>query len=119
MPKASVPGSRSIRSFFSGFKLALVVKARKKDRARLKAMLKAGQRIEALSRKAQDFARTLDTEPPNSANWKNAAVELCRLSAESLELARALGQPEILEIAENAAARVRTRCPIEAAAAGL
>jgi hypothetical protein len=84
--------------------------------AELKAI---GERIETLSREAQPLARIVDTEPRNSVNWKQAAVELCRLTAESLELARALGEPEILEIAESAAAKVRTNCPLEAEAVGL
>jgi hypothetical protein len=95
------------------------MRSRKADRRRLKEMRATGLRIEALSARAQPLARIIDTEPPNSLNWQHAAVELCRVAAESLELARALGEPEILEIAENAAARVRTRCPIESAAAGL
>jgi hypothetical protein len=49
----------------------------------------------------------------------NGAGELARMSKESLDLARALGEPGILEIAEGAAARVRNQCPVEAAAAGL
>jgi hypothetical protein len=76
-------------------------------------------RIEELSIKAQPFAHIVDTEPPNSAQWKDAAGELCRLTKESLDLARVLGEPNMLEIAESAAARVRAQCPVEAAAAGL
>jgi hypothetical protein len=93
--------------------------SRKTDRRRKMEMRAIGLRIEELSREAQSLARIIDTEPPNSVNWKQAAVELARVSKESLELAWTLADPNILEIAENAAARVRTNCPLEAAAAGL
>jgi hypothetical protein len=76
-------------------------------------------RIEELSIKAQPFAHIVDTEPPNSLPWKNAAVELCRVTKESLDLARALGDPPILDAAESAAGRVRTQCPAEAEKVGL
>ena len=78
-----------------------------------------GLSIEELSIKAQPFAHIVDTAPPNSLPWKKAATELCRLTKESLDLARALGEPNILDAAESAAARVRNQCPVEAAAAGL
>jgi hypothetical protein len=78
-----------------------------------------GLRIEELSIRAQPFAHIVDTESRNSLPWKNAAGELCRLTKESLDLARALGDPNILSAAESAAARVRSQCPVEAAAAGL
>ena len=91
----------------------------KARRQRLQESLAIGLRLEELSREAQPLARIIDTEPPNSVNWKQAAVELARVSKESLELAWTLADPNILEIAENAAARVRTNCPLEAAAAGL
>jgi hypothetical protein len=54
-----------------------------------------------------------------SVAWKNAATQLARIARESLDLARALGEPGILEIAESAAARVRSQSPVEAEAAGL
>jgi hypothetical protein len=93
--------------------------SRKTDRRRKMEMRAIGLRIEELSREAQPLARIIDTEPRNSVNWKQAAVELARVSKESLELAWTMADPNILEIAENAAATVRTNCPLEAAAAGL
>jgi hypothetical protein len=81
--------------------------------------MRSGCSIEALSIKAQPFAQVVDTEPRNSARWKHAAGELARIAKESLDLARAQGQPDILAIAESAAARVRSQCPLEAEAAGL
>jgi hypothetical protein len=36
-----------------------------------------------------------------------------------LELALVLGDPNILDVAESAAERVRNQCPVEAAAIGL
>jgi hypothetical protein len=41
------------------------------------------------------------------------------MTKESLDLARALGDPNILDVAESAAASVRTQCPIEAEKVGL
>ena len=40
--------------------------------------------------------------------WQNAVCELCRVTRECLELAWVQGDPSIIEIAETAAARVRT-----------
>jgi hypothetical protein len=90
-----------------------------KKRQRLKELQAIGQKIETLSTRAQPFAHIVDFESPNSIQWQNAARELCRLTRESLDLARALDNPNILEIAESAAARVRTSCPVEAERAGL
>jgi hypothetical protein len=36
-------------------------------------------------------SRIIDTEPPNSVAWQNAAGKLCRVSKECLELARVQG----------------------------
>jgi hypothetical protein len=91
----------------------------KARRQRLKELRAIGLRIEELSHQAQPLARIVDTEPHNSGQWRNAAAELARLSKESLELARTLADPDILAIASEAAARVRTNCPLEAEAAGL
>ena len=41
-----------------------------------------------------------------SVAWKNAATQLARIAKQSLDLARALGESDILAIAESAAARV-------------
>ena len=91
----------------------------KARRQRLKELRSIGLRIEELAHDAQPLARIVDTEPRNSLVWQNAAVKLAQLSKESLELSRTLADPNILAIAENAAARVRTNCPVEAQAAGL
>jgi hypothetical protein len=56
---------------------------------------------------------------PCDTKSQNAAIAVCRISKECVEVARAQGEPGILEIALNAAARVRTDCPLEAAAVGL
>jgi hypothetical protein len=45
---------------------------------------------------------------------------LCRVSKETVKTRPASqGEPNIIEIAESAAARVRTDCPVESAALGL
>jgi len=91
----------------------------RKRRQRLKEMRALGLRIEELSRKAQSLTRIVDHKPPNSVAWQNAVREFARLTKESLDLARMLGDPNILEIAETVGACVRGECPVEAVAAGL
>jgi hypothetical protein len=56
---------------------------------------------------------------PNSVAWQNAVGELCRVTRECLEFARVQSDRNMLDVAESAAARVRTQCPIEAGAAGV
>jgi hypothetical protein len=51
----------------------------------LKALRGIGLRIEEPSRKAQPLARIVDTEPPNSIQWKLAATELVATAKESSE----------------------------------
>ena len=64
-------------------------------------------------------AQASQTSAPNSVAWQNAVREFARLTKESLDLARMLGDPNILEIAETVGACVRGECPVEAVAAGL
>ena len=85
----------------------------------MKELQAIGLKIEALSTKAQPLARIVDTQAPNSSAWKLAATELVTMTKESLDLARALDDQNILEVAQSAAATVRTQCPVEAAAVGL
>jgi hypothetical protein len=56
---------------------------------------------------------------PNSVAWRNAAGELARVSKECVNLALRQGDPDIIDIATTAAARVKTQCPVEAEKAGL
>jgi hypothetical protein len=76
-------------------------------------------RLKELSVKAQPLARIVDHEPPSSTEWKLAATKLAVITKESLALAHRLGQKNILDIAQSAAARVRNQCPVEAEKVGL
>jgi len=63
-------------------------------------------RLEIFARVGQGFGQVIDSEPPNSKRWADAARELRVTSAECLRLAKLTGDPDLIAEADRTAAIV-------------